>query len=339
MLTYVTMFLLLAFLAFLVLYRDENGKKTTFFDIESTNCMRGFWCIIVLLVHIPEVYQNPIQDALGSFAYIAVTFFFMTSGYGLTLGVQKRPESIKEGFWKRRIGKLLLPLLLVNVLRLITKWATTGEFDLLNLIHVNAFVRQILAFYLLFWLVFRFLGRLPFGGKVGLLCAVVTVFSIAVYLAEDNPLFAWPVETFGFMYGILLAVYKDRLHAFACRRWLLKSGAVCVAALALGVAYLKFKSVPLAGDYLCKLVLGAAILLLVLFLNSKLSLGNPVSRFLGGISYEVYLAHDVVFIALAAVPVAFDSGVFVLLSVALTVLLSYLVHLGSGGILRLVSKK
>ena len=339
MLTYVTMFLLVAFLAFLVLYRDENGKGTTFFDIESTNCMRGFWCIIVLLVHIPEVYQNPIQDALGSFAYIAVTFFFMTSGYGLTLGVQKRPDSIREGFWKRRVGKLLLPLVLVNVLRLLAEWVTSGEFDLLNLLHVNAFVRQILAFYLLFWLVFRFLGCLPFGGKAGLLCGVVAVFSIAVYLVGDNPLFAWPVETFGFMYGILLALYKDKLCAFARHRWLLKSGAVCVAALALGVAYLKFKAVPLAGDYVCKLLLGAAILLLVLFLNSKLPLGNSVSRFLGGISYEVYLAHDVVFIALSAVPVVFDSGVYVVLSVALTVLLSYLVHLGSGGLLRLFSKK
>ena len=338
MLTTVTMFLLLAFLAFLLLLRDENGKKTTFFDIESTNCMRGFWCIIVLLVHVPELYRNPIQDALGSFAYVAVTFFFMTSGYGLALGVQKRPDSIKSGFWKRRLVKLLLPMFLVNILRVLTEWVVQKEFNPLHFISITGFVRQLLAFYLLFWLVFRVSGRLSFGGKAGLLCAVVAAFSFTVYLVGDNPLFAWPVETFGFMYGVLLALYKDKLQCMASHRWLLKCSAIGVAALVLGVAYLKFKSVPLAGDYICKLVLGAAILLLLLFLNTKLSMGNPVSRFLGSVSYEVYLIHDVVFIALAAVPMAINSGVFVLLSVVLTVLLSYLVHLGSNGILRGLSK-
>lgn len=75
MLTVFCMILLVLFLGFVVLYRDSDGRKSTFFDLESTNCMRGFWCIIILLVHIPSEYQNSIQDAIGSFAYIGVTFF------------------------------------------------------------------------------------------------------------------------------------------------------------------------------------------------------------------------------------------------------------------------
>ena len=54
-------------------YNQQNNR---FFDKENTNAMRGFWSLIIILVHIPVVYQNQIQDMLGSFAYIGVTFFY-----------------------------------------------------------------------------------------------------------------------------------------------------------------------------------------------------------------------------------------------------------------------
>ena len=67
-------------LAFLLLYKSRLTEDTShFFDLQNTAAMRGFWCIIVILVHIPAAYQNRLQDALGRFDYIGVTSFFMTS--------------------------------------------------------------------------------------------------------------------------------------------------------------------------------------------------------------------------------------------------------------------
>ena len=95
MITYGIMTFILLFLAGLLLVGAEYKPDSKhFFDIDNTNALRGFWCLIVVLVHIPAVYQNPIQDMIGSFAYIGVTFFFMTSAYGLRLAVDKKPESI-----------------------------------------------------------------------------------------------------------------------------------------------------------------------------------------------------------------------------------------------------
>ena len=89
MLTTCIMLLIVAFLGFLILYIDFKGKQSDFFDLENSACMRGFWSIIVMLVHVPTQFQNQIQDMLGSFAYIGVTFFFMTSSYGLMQWIQK----------------------------------------------------------------------------------------------------------------------------------------------------------------------------------------------------------------------------------------------------------
>ena len=58
-----------------------NPDKDSFMSKDDAVFLRGFWCVIVILVHIPAAYQNRVQDALGSFAYIGVTFFFMTSAY------------------------------------------------------------------------------------------------------------------------------------------------------------------------------------------------------------------------------------------------------------------
>ena len=109
MLTGLIMAGILLFLAGLLLagakYRP-NGEH--FFNRENSGAMRGFWCLIVVLVHIPGAYQNRIQDMLGSFAYVGVTFFFLTSAYGLRLAAVMRPESL-QGFWRKRLPKLLVP--------------------------------------------------------------------------------------------------------------------------------------------------------------------------------------------------------------------------------------
>lgn len=117
--TYAIMGLVLLFMAFILIYKAKLTKDTShFFNLTNTTAMRGFWCIIVILVHIPAVYQNRIQDLMGSFAYIGVTFFFMTSAYGLKVGAKKNPDSTKV-FWRRRLPKLLIPMFLVNVLTMV----------------------------------------------------------------------------------------------------------------------------------------------------------------------------------------------------------------------------
>ena len=92
MITNIIMCTIVIFLGALVLFVDKKGCDASFFDIETTNCMRGFWSLIVLIVHVPSLYHNTIQDVLGSFAYIGVSFFFMTSSYGLTVAVQKKSK-------------------------------------------------------------------------------------------------------------------------------------------------------------------------------------------------------------------------------------------------------
>lgn len=76
MITNLVMITIVIFLvATLVIKTSFREGEKHFFDKDNSNALRGFWCLIVVLVHVPELYQNRIQDMLGSFAYIGVTFF------------------------------------------------------------------------------------------------------------------------------------------------------------------------------------------------------------------------------------------------------------------------
>lgn len=284
MITYAIMALIMLFLAFELLYKAEYMPEGNhLFDKQNSNAMRGFWCVIVILVHIPAAYQNRLQDMLGSFAYIGVTFFFMTSAYGLRLSIAKNPDSLKY-FWRKRLPKLLIPMLLVNIVSLIC-----------HLVE----------------------------GKGISFSTLIAVFSITVYALQD-PISGttWCPEVFGFVWGIVFFHIKDRFANWMGKKWLPKCLAFCIIAGIAGVAYLKFKPVVFFGDYLLKILLGVLIITFLLAMNSRISIGNKVSFFLGSISYEVYLIHHVVFdLVVFLVPQAV-SGVFIIISIVLTLLIS-----------------
>ena len=334
MITYAIMALIMLFLAFELLYKAEYMPEGNhLFDKQNSNAMRGFWCVIVILVHIPAAYQNRLQDMLGSFAYIGVTFFFMTSAYGLRLSIAKNPDSLKY-FWRKRLPKLLIPMLLVNIVSLIYHLVEGKGISFSTLINFNGWVQWLLVCYVIFWAVNRFVTfdkHLPaillFVGGGGyndvIVCVLIAVFSITVYALQD-PISGttWCPEVFGFVWGIVFFHIKDRFANWMGKKWLPKCLAFCIIAGIAGVAYLKFKPVVFFGDYLLKILLGVLIITFLLAMNSRISIGNKVSFFLGSISYEVYLIHHVVFdLVVFLVPQAV-SGVFIIISIVLTLLIS-----------------
>lgn len=335
MLTNLIMVGILLFLAGLLLagakFRPDGAH---FFDRENSGAMRGFWCLIVVLVHVPAGYQNRLQDMLGSFAYVGVTFFFMTSAYGLRLAAEKRPESIRY-FWRHRLPKLLVPCVLANAVRMAAYVAGGSRVSPWMLVRIGGWVRWLLVCYLIFWLCYRFLSEKYRDWAV---CGLAAVFSLAVYGMKPDTT-TWCPEVLGFVWGILLGRWKNRFTGWTDKGWLAKNAGLCLLAGILGVGYLMGKGIPFWGDYVLKIVLGVAILGFVLGLNTKISMGNRVSRLLGTISYEVFLLHDVSFFVLEKAFPGLNSGVFILMSLLVTAALSLAVQRISARILDILFKK
>lgn len=328
MLDYSIMIGLLLFLSATLVFqcKYKADGNTSFFDIRNTQAMRGFWCIIVVLVHVPYEYQNRIQDMIGSFAYIGVTFFFMTSAYGLSLSMKKKNNVQK--FWRKRLPKLVFPNWVVNaILGIIAFVIFSSVPHIQNLITINGWVRWLLACYIFFW-VSCFFFKTEKLRNISIIFMVI-LFSVVIYvmkMAGKIESTTWTTEVYGFVWGILLCQYFEDIKKILQNHWLGLVPASMMSSLIAGVLYLKFKPVVFWGDYLLKIVLGLFIISFILALNSKIQIGNKVSMFLGEISYEVYLIHGEIFYFVSILYPQISSGVFILVSIILTVLLSVIVH-------------
>lgn len=327
---YLIMLAIALFLGVSVVYKANYLPQGNdhFFDISNSKAMRGFWCIVIILVHVPEGYQNRIQDMMGSFAYIGVTFFFMTSAYGLTRAVMKNPDSIQV-FWRKRLPKLLIPCLVTNVLYVaISGSIYKYHLSAFDVISITGWVRWLLTCYLVFWGTHRFLRDVHKANMVSIV--LITAGSISIYLLKNAGLVqetTWCTEVYGFIWGMLLAVFYPKMKRIAQEKWIGKAAVSCVIAMVLGVAYLKFKPVLFTGDYLLKIALGIAIIFFILMLNAKIEIGNRVILYLGEISFEVYLLHGNVFYWVINTNSQLSSGIFILISIVMTIVLASVVHL------------
>lgn len=327
---YIIMFFIFIFLAFLLLYKTRRMDSSDhFFNLDNTKAMRGFWCLVIILVHTPPAYENLIQKLIGCFAYIGVTFFFMTSSYGLTLSSQKRPGSLSH-FWKKRLPKLLITGWVVNLLiSAVYSIAGCARLTVFQIVMLNGWVIWLLGCYFIFWITHILLGEQSSAANISSVC-LIAFCSVLIYFLQSSgiiPFVTWAPECFGFIWGILLAVFCYRFITFMNQGWFKKVVFLCIAASILGVCYLKYKTVFFFGDYLLKIILGVAITLIILSVNVKYSLGNKISLYLGEISFEVYLSHSFIFEMMAVLCPRMSSGLYILLTMIITVILSTVAHL------------
>jgi len=106
--------------------RSRRDKDALFFSKDYTDVFKGLCCLIVIYVHVKPERGNMLQDAIGSFAYVAVTFFFLVSAYGMLYGLKKKNDYL-EKFWRNRLVSLLMPCFLVNVVGFILGYGIKGE--------------------------------------------------------------------------------------------------------------------------------------------------------------------------------------------------------------------
>lgn len=150
---------------------------------------------------------------------------------------------------------------------------------------------------------------------------------------------SWEVERLGFVYGILLAANYKRVNEWIHKKWLVKSITLMVVSGVVGISYLKFKPIEFYGDYLLKIVLGIVLTAFVIEITSGFKVGNRVNRLLGSVSYEVYLLHEIVFSVIILLIPGLNSGVFIIGSIAITVILGVGLKKISDSIMRIHIKQ
>lgn len=323
---------------------NSEDAKAPYFGKTYTNAMKGLACLIVIYVHMSHGFGNKLQDMIGSFAYVCVTFFFLVSAYGMMLSVE-RNENYLKNFWRNRLLSLLVPCFIINVCNCFFCTLKDGELTPILLIRINGYVKVLLHWCVWFYVVELIKKRFfPKRTDISdlLLVGGVVLSSLYLYFMVDAEVSAqagWCFERMGLVWGVLLYRYFDKSVEWMKKHHTIKVAILFVFGGFLGVAYLKYKFVFFWGEYLLKIVLGFVLLLLLFTATSNIKIGcNPISQWLGNVSYEVYLCHGMVMGVLAYFLPHIQSGMFILLTVICALALSTIVHYIGNPVVKVLRK-
>lgn len=301
----------------------KTNQTHEFFSYEYTNAIKAIACIIVIYVHVPSMYSNRLQDMVGSFAYVGVFSFFLISAYGCRYKVDKAQEYL-TGFLKKRLIALLVPALVINTISFTLSYLYMNELAWKKLYMIDRYVYAIIVAYIVFYLVWK-CNKIAYQYKDLYVCCGCLLLSLITYFSSIKPFFIWPTESIGFVFGVLLYRYKNKLLSILQGRQLTYELCFLGTSLLLGIVYLKTKHVFFWGGLLIRVFLALSLLILAFAFTIKVEFSGRGLAILGKCSYAVYLVHPVVIAFICQRVTDMTSGGFVLTVVMCTVGISIVV--------------
>ena len=252
--------------------------------------LRALLALVIVFCHF-SYYEVTGLTSLRFLAPVCVSIFLFISGYGLMVSYQKKGDAYLQTFLKKRLLKIALPAILVSLLHLLL--CGNGGIGLIDRGHQIVtrgatllphywFVWVILFEYLVFWCSFKWLpGKLPRYSVLLLTLA----FAVATALAGFDR--CWWICSLAFPTGVYFAHYESDIYTFCSKQatnyWLV-----------LILSGLAFVGLYLTGNLICWTFCYILIPFMVALVVARLPLDTikfPILRWMGAISYEIYLIH------------------------------------------------
>lgn len=316
--------IVIAVLIAVVLFTFRKAKHTDLFPVSVTQELKGFGILTVVFAHFAYmlVTNADFLFPLSIIAGVGVDLFLFMSGYGLTVGMLKKPLPILE-FYKRRVVKIFIPFWVAIILifaanalfldihypvsymiqSLLGWFPTAHGFD-----DVNSpfwYITWMMMFYALFPLVFS-----PKRPWVGALILIVIATLIGVY----NPLdmgdnWLHRLHTVAFSLGIIFAWLlfetkekENKLVTFLKKFRNESKGLpyIIMALMVLVVVYMSLRttanhwptlSAVLGKGYFVEQFTSLVIMFALIVIFSLKKYENRFLAVYGLYSFEVYLIH------------------------------------------------
>lgn len=263
---------------------------------------------------------------IGSFAFVAVTVFFMISGYGLS--VNRNRNGYMQHFWRNRMVTLIIPMLLTNIVAEVVN-LISGVTDRIvyKLFAVNGFVVMITACYVIFYIAYQ-IKALNDHMKCIITCLGILVLSILAFLFENHiPFTVWPVPCLGFIYGMLIADNRTQIIGILNKQKIVdaKTILLILASIAIG-GDAKAKHIFFWGSYVLRAFLAIVLIVLLIKITAHIRFESKAALALGIISYEVYLSHGIIIDLFNSFCGGLNSGLYIVGVIIETLLLSSIIR-------------
>ena len=294
-------------------------------SLDRSKAIQGFAAVAIIVHHLAqELAEN--AGAIGFFTELGVLFvgiFFFFSGYGLYTSL-KTKENYLKGFLKKRLVTILIPFYMCILVFTAAECIRGTRFTPLQLLGVLSgwslinphmwYIVEIAILYLAFYVIYRLIKNRT-AATVVMGIFVIAMMAGSLMLAHGKDMSAsgwfqgewWYNSSFLFVIGIIVSKHSEGLRRIARKAyiiWLLVLAALLVLLGPQTVYMLRrysyWSEIPgetraILDKLRCLSVQLPWIICFVLFLlliMMRVRFGNTVLKFLGSISLELYLIHN-----------------------------------------------
>ncbi|MCR5527720.1 MAG: acyltransferase [Saccharofermentans sp.] len=333
--------------------------------LDTSKCIQGFAAVAIIFHHMTQ----DLMDRSGPLMFLSecgvlfVGVFFFFSGYGLYTSLKTKQDYLK-GFLKKRFVTVLIPFYMCNFVFVIAECIGGAKFEGKELFYVLSgwyllnthmwYIVEIAILYIVFFILYGLIkNRTVATVLMSAFVLGMMYFSLQLAHGEDFSCRYWFMgewwynASFLFVVGIIVSKHADAFRKIARKIYWVLVPVLGVLVWFLGkrthhlLETVSYWSEEPGGDpaitdkLLClsaQLPWILCFVLLVLLIMMKIRFGNPVLKFLGSISLELYLIHNLFLRGLA------DGSIFKVKSASMYMLLTVLMAIGFATIISGVDK-
>jgi peptidoglycan/LPS O-acetylase OafA/YrhL len=319
--------LLLFFLSYTLLGRHSIGR----FSKDATLPLRGFLALFIVLHHLslrlayikPDGYLLDFAEFIDWGEPIVSVFFFM-SGYGIIKSYQNKGKSYLDGFITGRLLKIVVPYIICCIL-----YIPFNNFSFSSIICLETwkhdcpflpsswFVIVIFIEYLFFYFVARIFSEVKNTIISNYFLSLVLVFAL---ICLDFRSWWWK-DLICFNFGMSISFHEEYLRRLLLNKKML---------LVLGGLLLFVLNLPELINISSNFLLPIRVFLLPIFVWQLVCYTkytwNSILKWLGNISYEIYLVHTAILIYLYNT-LGINSFLLIILTYTFTIISALLLNI------------
>lgn len=369
------MWIILILLLLVLLIGAKISKKNEWqenaLSLDNSRAIQGFAAVAIIIHHLTqEIAPNAgILNIFSEFGVLFVAIFFFFSGYGLYTSLKTKKDYLKD-FLKKRLTAVLIPLYVCILIFMLSACMQGHSYSLPEFLAtisgwllINShmwYIIEITILYIAFYIIYSLISNRKVATTVmALFVLLLTISSLLLGHGQDLSSKYWFMgewwynTTFAFVLGIVVSQNKTKLESFAKKYY--KFLLPLFIALTIGFYFLTnyalnnfsyWNEYPGHPGYTEKFICLSVQLPWVLFFVTSLILimlkvrfYNKPLKFLGSISLELYLIHNLFLLGLrdGSMMSIKSNSLYMLLTILLSIAAATLINGFNSNVIRLIN--
>lgn len=305
---------------------------------ENTLSLKGIFAVIVMLHHISQIDTNyVILNKFNNMGMYSVSIFFFISFYGMVKQLKITNRKYLDNFLPKRFLVVIIPVIIVSIVYiLIGIIFYKNSYDFISIIKIYAkgsalikngcYLNIILVFYLVFYFIYKYIKNIISASFV------FSIFIILTILFIKNMEFGiwWYNSLFAVIFGVVVALFEEKILVIIKNVKINYSLMFISTVLFYLLNNKEDRIIRISSEYgfnlsywIVQNFLCINFVIMVLLIVSKFKLNYKILKFLGKISFEMYMIHGAVMWILNKYEVV-NMYKYTLYVIIITMFLSYI---------------